>query len=297
MAYGDQLVDRALPAHGVGRPAGGLIVTSAWSMATVRMERRYVRACVVERTSVVGVRTGVLANWCTGDLQGHRKKLQPAETRYSTFVRELLAIYLAIKHFRHFIVGREFCVLTDHKPLTFDKYTPRQTRHLDFISQFTVDIRHVHGDANPVADALSRATVGALNMPQPPAVDFEALAQTQAIDPELKALQASPSTSLKFSSVPHLASPVRIVCDMNTGTPRPFVPTDFHRTVFNALHSLSHPGIQGTQQLLADRFVWPGINADVRSYLRERLVSSLWGPSNDHHRLGSPVCNHNSGHC
>ena len=160
MAYGDQLVDRALPAHGVGRPAGGLIVTRAWSMATVRMERRYVRTCVVERTSVEGVRTGVLANWCTGDLQGHRKKLQPAETRYSTFVRELLAIYLAIKHFRHFIVGREFCVLTDHKPLTFDKYTPRQTRHLDFISQFTADIRHVHGYANPVADALSRATVG-----------------------------------------------------------------------------------------------------------------------------------------
>ena len=95
MEYGDQLVDRALPAHGVGRPAGGLIVTSAWSMATVRMERRYVRTSVVRvrssvvcvrtsvvdvrtsvvgvRTSVVGVRTGVLANWCTGDLQGHRR--------------------------------------------------------------------------------------------------------------------------------------------------------------------------------------------------------------------------------
>ena len=29
------------------------------------------------------------------------RKLKPAETRYSTFDRELLAIYLAIKHFRH----------------------------------------------------------------------------------------------------------------------------------------------------------------------------------------------------
>ena len=35
-------------------------------------------------------------------------KLSPAETKYSTFDRELLAIYLAIKHFRHFIEGREF---------------------------------------------------------------------------------------------------------------------------------------------------------------------------------------------
>ena len=31
------------------------------------------------------------------------KKLKPAETRYCAFDKELLAIYLAIKHFRHFI--------------------------------------------------------------------------------------------------------------------------------------------------------------------------------------------------
>jgi hypothetical protein len=86
--------------------------------------------------------------------------LCPAGTRYSTFDEELLPIYLAIKHFRHFIEGRE---LTDHKPLTFalsthsDKYTPRHMRHLDFISQFTADIRHVGGGANPVADAPSQA--------------------------------------------------------------------------------------------------------------------------------------------
>ena len=47
------------------------------------------------------------------------KKLKPAETRYSTFDRELLAVYLAIKRFRHALEGRQFHVLTDHKPLTF----------------------------------------------------------------------------------------------------------------------------------------------------------------------------------
>ncbi|CAH8493846.1 unnamed protein product [Dicrocoelium dendriticum] len=44
------------------------------------------------------------------------RKLQPAQTRYSTFGRELLAIYLAIKHFRHLLEGRSFTILTDHKP-------------------------------------------------------------------------------------------------------------------------------------------------------------------------------------
>ena len=77
------------------------------------------------------------------------KRLKPAETRYCTF--ELLAIYLAIKHFQHFVEGRQFQILTDHKPLTFafntqsNKLTPRQIHHIDFISQFTIDVCHVSG--------------------------------------------------------------------------------------------------------------------------------------------------------
>ena len=46
------------------------------------------------------------------------KKLRPAETRHSTFNQEPLAVYMAIKHFRHFREGRHFYVLTDHKPFT-----------------------------------------------------------------------------------------------------------------------------------------------------------------------------------
>ena len=46
------------------------------------------------------------------------KKLTPAETRYSAFDRELLAVYATIRHFRHNLVGRYFFVNTDHKPLT-----------------------------------------------------------------------------------------------------------------------------------------------------------------------------------
>ena len=47
------------------------------------------------------------------------KKLSPAELNYSAFDRELLAAYLAVRHFQYFIEGRVFHVNTDHKPLTF----------------------------------------------------------------------------------------------------------------------------------------------------------------------------------
>ncbi|BHF83328.1 hypothetical protein SprV_0802647600 [Sparganum proliferum] len=111
------------------------------------------------------------------------KKLLPAETRYSTFGRELLAIYLAVKHFRHFLEGRDFTVFTDHKPLTFalrshsDKLNAREIRQLDYISQFTSDIRHIDGSRNEVADALSRPSIAHLQLS--PGIDLAEMAAEQ----------------------------------------------------------------------------------------------------------------------
>ena len=36
--------------------------------------------------------------------------------------------------------------------------------------------------------------------------------------------------------------------------------------MFDSLHGLSHPGIRATQKLVTARFVWPGINTDVRHW-------------------------------
>ncbi|KAJ2937315.1 hypothetical protein O0L34_g19483 [Tuta absoluta] len=44
------------------------------------------------------------------------KKLTDAQQKYSTYDRELLAIYMAIKHFRSLIEGRQVIVYSDHKP-------------------------------------------------------------------------------------------------------------------------------------------------------------------------------------
>ena len=193
------------------------------------------------------------------------KRLQPAETKYSTFSRELLSIYLSIRHFRHFLEGREFYVLTDHKPLTHalssssSRYSPRETRHLDFISQFTSDIRHVQGKDNPVADALSRMDINAFTAPTPP-LDYTLIAQAQQNDPDLSQLR---STSLHLQALPLPFSTSTILCDMTTASPRPYIPAPFRRLVFDQFHNPSHPGIHATQRLITERFVWPGINKDI----------------------------------
>ena len=104
------------------------------------------------------------------------------------FDHELLAIYLAIKHFRYFLEGRSFTVRTDHKPLVFalnssvDR-TPRQSRHLSYIAEFTSDIQHISGVDNVVADTLSRPPAAAISAAAlPSGLDFAALAAAQSLE-------------------------------------------------------------------------------------------------------------------
>ena len=89
------------------------------------------------------------------------RKLSPAQQKYSAYDRKLLAIYEAVRHFRHMLKAHHFTILMDHKPWTFafqqkkDKCSPRQFNHLDYISQFTTDIHHISGQDNIIADTFS----------------------------------------------------------------------------------------------------------------------------------------------
>ncbi|BHF66544.1 hypothetical protein SprV_0200956500 [Sparganum proliferum] len=170
--------------------------------------------------------------------------LLPAETRYSTFGRELLAIHLAVKHFRHFLEGRDFTVFTDHKPLTFalrshsDKYNPREIAHLDYISQFTTDIRHIDGTKNEVADMLSRPSLLSLQLSH--GIDLCAMAAEQ----QRVGCPGDESVSgLLLKDVPLTTGSGTILCDVSTPFHRNFVPASMRQAVFQTLHGLSHPGI------------------------------------------------------
>ena len=217
----------------------------------------------------------IKGQWLT--LAYFSRTLKPAQVRYSTFNRELLGIYLAIKHFRYFVEARHFHVLTDQKPLTFtlahkpDCYSPRQSRQLEFISQFTSDIHHVKETGNAAADAMSRLPINAVHTGDSTSVvDFRSMAAAQLEDSDITRLQTV--SSLKLQQVPlALSDGDTILCDVCTGVPRPFVPANYRRLEFDVLHSLAHPGIRATQRLVTQRFVWPGINMDIRRWARSCL--------------------------
>jgi Reverse transcriptase (RNA-dependent DNA polymerase)/RNase H-like domain found in reverse transcriptase/Integrase zinc binding domain/Integrase core domain len=127
------------------------------------------------------------------------QKLTAAQVKYSTFDRELTAIFAAIRHFRFLLEGREFRILTDHKPLVAalrrvsPPWSARQQRQLAFIAEFSSDIRHTPGVKNHVADALSRPS--AVQPPSPAASPPSPPSSSPIVDPSLPApiLPSSPS--------------------------------------------------------------------------------------------------------
>ena len=187
--------------------------------------------------------------------------------------RELLAAYRAVRHFRHLLEGRQFTLYTDHKPLVSmmtkvsDPWSAMQARHLAAISEFTTDIRHVQGKANVVADALSRVEIDLMS--QSLAVNFQEMSRAQKRDPETWAVRTA-ITGLNFRDM--ALGETTLLCDTSLGKPRPWVPSCFRRTVFQALHGLSHPGARATVRLVAARFVWYGLNKDVGTWARECLA-------------------------
>jgi hypothetical protein len=208
-------------------------------------------------------------------------KLSPTESRYSTFDRELLAAYLAVRHFRFFLEGRFFTLFTDHKPLVTaiskagTPFSSRQQRHLSFLSKFTTNFVHLPGPQNIVADALSRpsssplpcaaiSTAPVTLFPLP--LSYSEIAQEQQKCPTIPLLKALPS--LRVSSVP-LSPTLHLLGDISTATFRPLIPLVFRQQVFQHVHSLGHPGVRATRRLLSSRFVWDGMAGDVNLWARQ----------------------------
>ena len=219
--------------------------------------------------TAVGAVMEQLVNGVWEPLGFFSRQLRPPEIKYSTFDRELLALYLAVRHFRYFLEGRPFTAFTDHKPLTFafakisDPWSARQQRHLSAISEFTTCIQHVAGKTNSVADALSRSSVNSLL----PGIDYTAMAAAQLADDEMAAYRTAIS-GLVLEDVSLGSAGQTLLCDVSTGQPRPIVPADMRRNVFDMFHGLSHPGIRATTTLISRKFVWHGLRKQVTHWVR-----------------------------
>ena len=84
----------------------------------------------------------------------------PAQRKYGATQLEALAVIWAVKHFRHYLIGRPFTLVTDHQALKWlvkiDNPSGLFARWIARLSEYEIEIVYRPGKKNQNVDALSR---------------------------------------------------------------------------------------------------------------------------------------------
>jgi len=116
------------------------------------------------------------------------RKFRDHERNWSTPDKELAAVVHALTIWRHYLDGQTVIVFTDHQALKHIQQQPklnqRQARWLDLVQGYDLDIHHMPGRLNKIADALSRRPDYALDINQ---IFIATTATTATVSPKLRA--------------------------------------------------------------------------------------------------------------
>ncbi|XP_062567737.1 uncharacterized protein LOC134229979 [Saccostrea cucullata] len=120
------------------------------------------------------------------------RTLSKSERKYCVTRKELLAIVHFIKHYRHYLYGKQFLIRTDHGSLRwllrFKNPEGQLARWLEVISTYDMKIEHRPGKKHGYADALSRITCAQCGFD---ASSLENAEYDMKVEPAVRTLQSS----------------------------------------------------------------------------------------------------------
>jgi hypothetical protein len=212
----------------------------------------------------------------------YSRKLNPAQTRYTTTERELLAIVETLKEFRNILLGHKIIVYTDHQNLTYKNFnTDRVMRWRLIIEEFGPDLNYVKGEKNIVADALSRLELkddkpssdlamlyglDETNIEYP--LTFTNIRIAQQADTSLRNEAASnPKYHLKSF---HGGGKTEILICMND---KIVIPNKLQKTIVSWYHTqLCHPGETRTEQSIRQHFWFTNLREVVHEVCKKCII-------------------------
>lgn len=234
--------------------------------------------------------------------------LTAQERKYSVYELEALAILFGMEKFKFYLEHFEFDLETDNKALSWVLGRPRKTgriaRWAVRISAFKFSVRHIQGIHNSIADALSRMYDEPRDPPLPPDNSasapcplvsictilanfpeaFHNLAQYQRDDIDLSTIiqdlrngQVSPPYELKDDL---------LCCKERSGQLKIVVPQILVPSIFSYYHSSpasAHCGIFKTRHRIREKFIWKGMDADIRARVRACTVCAMSKPAQKTH--------------
>ncbi|GBG76590.1 hypothetical protein CBR_g22469 [Chara braunii] len=203
------------------------------------------------------------------------KKIKTQKLQDTTDEKELYALVSALKHWKHFLLGRHFKIFSDHSTLQWLKsqgeLNDKLARYIQFIDLFDFELNHKKGCYNKVADALSRRPDSFALICSTHSFGEEvcqtiahSLPQDPTYGPTVRNLQADPN------SEPGYALSSDLLYTYNRGEERLCIPEDqqLRTLLMSECHDArGHFGFLKSYAALSQRFFWKEMQSDVLRYV------------------------------
>ena len=214
----------------------------------------------------------------------YSRKLNPAQTRYTTTERELLSIVETLKEYRNILLGQQIEVFTDHKNLVYKTFnTERVMRWRLIIEEYGPKLTYIKGESNVVADALSRmrlsnedfseeAFAGDIGVELPTfPLSYKRLAAEQARDEKLQSRIVDPKEKHLYSSKNYRFSDKSY--DLITRDDRIVIPRSMEQEITEWYHqNLLHPGKKRLELTLRQHFTFIGLGPMTKRVCKACMV-------------------------
>ncbi|KAH9715447.1 Endonuclease [Citrus sinensis] len=199
------------------------------------------------------------------------EKLNGANAHYSTYDVEFYTVVQALKHWRHYLIHKDFVLYTDHAALKYlssqDKLSHRHATWTTFLQQFTFVVKHTSGESNRAADALSRRT-SLLTQMHNQVLGFDTFRELYASDPYFAPILEDVVAG--FRSDYHLHDEFLFKSNQLC------VPDSSLRLkIISELHNEGHMGRDKTLALIANTYFWPTMRCEVYHYVETCCICQV----------------------
>ena len=214
---------------------------------------------------------GVVISQNNKPIAFYSRKLQLAQTQYTTTEHELLSIVKTLKEFKNILFGQQIMVYTDHKNLTYKNFN---TEHFMWwwllIEEFGPIIEYIKGPKNIVPDALSGlnlisspsnvqdvADCYGLNKDDLPSnafpITYQLINRKQNNDKTLLATIKNGAKNYLLKEFHGGGRSSQLLCYKN----RIVIPQGLQKRVVQWYHhTLCHPEINQTKETISQHFYW-----------------------------------------
>lgn len=196
------------------------------------------------------------------------KKLNRTQRRYSAVEKECLGVLSAIQHFRHYVEGTKFRVVTDARSLLWLFNVGTETGNAKLlrwalrIQAYDFDLEYRKGKANITADCLSRSIeIDTITVAEP---DFEyedLIDKIQAEPGKHPDFRVIDGQVYRYTKTNDRQSDPRFAWKLIPNSPQ-------RKEIIKKEHEKAHLGFKKTLTTIKQRYFWPKMNEEIRRYCR-----------------------------